>query len=196
MPRRSKKVSTTRKAKSRRNQGRRQSASIPKGFGTVTPYLVVTNGAQAIEFYKKAFDAKELSRNSLPDGKILNAQLKLGGSIVMLADEFPGSSTKSPSSLGVSTVTLHVYTEDVDKLWEQVLAAGARIVMPLDNQFWGERYGQLTDPFGHHWSLSQRVKMNPEEMEEKQKAAMAMFAQGEQPGGNNPENESPPIGVG
>lgn len=90
----------------------------------------------------------------MPDGKILNAEIKIGDSIVMLSDEFPGSDAKSPASLGSSTVTLHIYTKDVDKLWQKAVSAGARITMPLDNQFWGERYGQLADPFGHQWSLS------------------------------------------
>ena len=118
----------------------------------------------------------------MPDGKILNAQIKIGDSIVMLSDEFPGSDTKSPSSLGTSTVSLHIYTKDVDKLWQRAVSAGAKITMPLDNQFWGERYGQLADPFGHRWTLSQRIKMSREEMDAKQKAAMAMFAKGEHPG--------------
>jgi len=167
---------------------------IPKGFHTVTPYLVVNNGSTAIEFYKNAFGAKELLRHSTPDGKVLNAQLRIGDSIVMLSDEFPGSDTRSPASLGASTVTLHVYTKDVNKLWDQAVSAGARIVMPLNNQFWGERYGQLADPFGHRWSLSQQVKMSDEEMQALEKASMEMLAQGEHPGRST--EEQPPSGVG
>jgi PhnB protein len=167
---------------------------IPSGFRTITPYLVLNDASGAIEFYKKAFGAKELMRNPTPDGKILNAQIKVGDSIIMLSDEFPfpGSSLKSPSLLGASTITIHIYSKNVDKLWEQALAAGAMIRMPLDNTFWGERYGQLVDPFGHHWSMSQQIKMSAKEREEKQKAAMAMFAQGEHP----PELKEPPGGVG
>ena len=165
---------------------------IPSGFRTVTSYLVVNNANGAIEFYKKAFGAKELRKNATPDGRIMNARIKIGDSIVMLSDEFPGSATKSPLTLGTSTVTLHVYTKNVDKLWTQAIEAGATATMPLDNQFWGERYGQLVDPFGHHWSLSQQIKMSAKEMEEKQKAAMAMFAAAEHPGGSN----NPPGGVG
>ena len=164
---------------------------IPKGFHTVTPYLVVNNGSVAIEFYKKAFGAKELLRHETPDGKILNAQLKIGDSMVLLSDEFPGADTRSPISLGTSTVTLHVYTKDVNKLWEQAVSAGARVIMPLNNQFWGERYGQLADPFGHRWSLSQQVKMSEEEMEALEKASMEMLAQGQHPG----RSEEPPSGV-
>ena len=159
-------------------------SSIPEGFGTVTPYLTVNGAAQAIEFYKNAFGAKEVSRSPLPDGKILNAILKIGDSMVMLSDEFPGSQTRAPTSIGTTTVALHIYSEDVDKLWEQALAAGARMVMPLDNQFWGERYGQVDDPFGHRFSISMRVEMKPEEMEAKRQAAMAVFAQGQHPGYN------------
>lgn len=167
---------------------------IPKGFHSVTPYLVVNNGSEAIEFYKKAFGAKEILKHATPDGKILNAQLKIGDSIVMLSDEFPGSDTRSPMSIGTSTVTLHIYTKDVNKLWDQATAAGARIMMPLSAQFWGERYGQLADPFGHRWSLSQQVKLNKEEMEALEKASMEMMqvrAETEKP----EMDESPPTGV-
>ena len=105
----------------------KQVKPIPSGFRTVTPYLVLNDANGAIEFYKKAFGAKELTRNPTPDGKILNAQIKIGDSIVMLSDEFPfpGSTIKSPSSLGASTFTMHIYSKNVDKLWEQAVAAGA-----------------------------------------------------------------------
>jgi PhnB protein len=159
MPRRTNgKVATNKKSKRVR--------SIPIGFRTVTPYLVLNDASTAIEFYKKAFGAKELIRHSTPDGKIMNAQIKIGDSMVLLSDEFLGSSTKSPLSLGTSTVTLHLYSKNVDKLWAQAVSAGAMITMSLDNQFWGERYGQVVDPFGHHWSLSQQIKMSWKEMEE------------------------------
>jgi PhnB protein len=165
---------------------------IPPGFHSVTPYLTVNNAAAAIEFYTKAFGAKEVQVHKTPDGKILNAQIKVGDSMVMLSDEFPGSDVRSPLSIGASTVTLHIYTVNVDKLWEMAIAAGARITMPLGNQFWGERYGQLVDPFGHRWSVSQQIKMSEEEMEALQKAAMEMFAQSEHPA---KEKEAPPSGV-
>jgi uncharacterized glyoxalase superfamily protein PhnB len=155
---------------------------IPTGFHTVTPYLTVQGGAEAIEFYKKAFGAKELARQTMPDGKMLHGRIKIGDSIVVISDEFPGSPTKSPIALGSTTGTLHVYSKNVDKLWEQAVAAGAKVLMPLDNQFWGERYGQLEDPFGHHWSLSMLIKMSPQEKEAKRQTAMSMFAQGKHPG--------------
>ncbi len=118
----------------------------------------------------------------MPDGKILHARIKIGDSIVMISDEFPGPSTKSPASLGSTTGTLHIYAGNVDKMWEQAVAAGARVIMPLDNQFWGERYGQLADPFGHQWSLSMQVKMSAKEMKTKRIASMSMFAKREHPG--------------
>jgi PhnB protein len=172
----------------------KQVPPIPKGFHSLTPYLVVMNGSEAIEFYKKAFGAKETLRHSTPDGKILNAQLKIGDSMLLLSDEFPGGDVRSPLSIGTSTVTIHVYTKDVDKLWAQATTAGARVAMPLNNQFWGERYGQLIDPFGHRWSLSQQVKMSKEEMKALEKASMEMLSQGEHPG--KPRENEPPIGVG
>ncbi len=155
---------------------------LPRGFGTVTPHLVINGAAQALDFYKKAFNAKEVRRQPMPDGKIMHAEMRIGDSILMLADEFPGSDMKAPTSIGTTTTVLHIYSNNVDKLWQQATAAGAKVAMPLDNQFWGERYGQLLDPYGHRWSVSMRVKMSPKEMEEKQKQAMAMFSQGEHPG--------------
>lgn len=185
MPRKNRKTTTNTKRLKRVEP-------IPAGFRTVTSYLVVSNANAAIEFYKKAFGAKELMKHLTPNGKVMNAQIKIGDSIVMLSDEFPGSGTRSPSSLGASTVTLHLYSKNVNKLWAQAISAGAMIIMPLDDQFWGERYGQIVDPFGHHWSLSQQIKMNPKVMEEKQKAAMVVFAKGERP----EKSDSMPSGVG
>ena len=172
---------SAKKRRTKRN-GPAKVRAIPPGFRTVTPYLTVQGGAEAIDFYKKAFGAKELARETTPDRKILHARIKIGDSIVMISDEFPGSSAKSPASLGSTTGTLHIYSGNVDKIWEQAVAAGARVIMPLDNQFWGERYGQLADPFGHQWSLSMQVKMSAKEMETKRLAAMSMFANGEHPG--------------
>jgi PhnB protein len=156
--------------------------AIPPGFHTVTPYLTLNGAADALEFYKKAFEAKELARETTPDGKVIHGRVRIGDSIIMMSDEFPGSDTKSPKSIGGTTGTLHIYSKNVDSLWQRAVSAGAKVAMPLDNQFWGERYGQLVDPFGHRWSLSMRIKMSPKEMEAKRQAAMAMFAQGEHPG--------------
>jgi PhnB protein len=155
---------------------------IPPGEHSVTPYLTVNNGSNAIDFYKKAFDAEELFRETMPDGKILHARMRIGDSIVRLSDEFSGSPHKSPASLGATTVTLHIYTENVDRLWQQAVQAGAKVIMSLDNQFWGERYGMLVDPFGHQWSMSMVIKMSSEEMTAKRKAVMSIFSKGKHPG--------------
>jgi uncharacterized glyoxalase superfamily protein PhnB len=155
---------------------------IPPGFRTVTPYLGVKGAARAIEFYTRAFGAKEVpgTRQLTPDGKILHARLKIGDSLVMLSDHF--GPDEGPAAQGDSPVYLHIYSKDVDKLWKAAISAGAKVIMPLDNAFWGERYGHLLDPFGLRWSVSMRVKMSKKEMEAKQKEAMAMFAKDEHPG--------------
>jgi PhnB protein len=155
---------------------------IPPGFRTITPYLCVDGGAKALEFYVRAFGAKELAREALPDGKLVHGRIRIGDSIVMLSDAFPGGPTAAPSALGQSTVVLHLYSKDVRALWQKATKAGAKVVMPLADQFWGERYGQLQDPFGHVWSLSQQVAMSAAEKDRLQKEAMAMFASREAPG--------------
>lgn len=173
--------------KAKRSKGKKKSPlrqkKIPRGFGAVTPYLVINGAANAIEFYKNAFGARKLGVATTPDGKILHGRIKIGDSIVMLSDEFPGSTnTTSPTSLGGSTVTMHIYSNNVDKLWQRALDAGAKIALPIDDQFWGERYGQLLDPFGHCWSLSMLVSMGKKEREAKRQAAMKMVSQGNHPG--------------
>lgn len=110
---------------------------------------------------------------------IIHARLKIGDSIIMLSDIFRGSGVKNPLEPGRSLITLHLYTRNVDELWKRAVEAGAKVEMQLDNMFWGERYGQLTDPFGHSWSLSMRTKMKPEEMERKRQEAMKLFNQGQ-----------------
>jgi PhnB protein len=147
---------------------------IPAGFHSVTPYLVVHDAASAIEFYKRAFGAKEVMRMEGPHGKIGHAELKIGDSIVMLADEMPTMSTRSPRSLGGTTAGVMLYLENVDATFKQAVAAGATIEAPLDNMFWGDRYGKVTDPFGHSWSLAtHKEDVAPEEMETRAKEAMA-----------------------
>jgi PhnB protein len=171
------------RAKGRSRPKRRAGpAPVPPGFGTVTPYLSVTGGLAAIDFYKKAFGARELVRRVTPDGKLIHGRLRIGDSMVLLSDVFPDSETAAPASIGTTTVTLHIYTKDVDALWDRAVAAGAKVTMPLENQFWGERYGQLLDPFGHRWSLSMRVKISPAEKAEKRQEAESAFARGEHPG--------------
>ncbi len=159
---------------------------IPPGMRTVTPYLAIAGAAQALEFYKQAFGAKELSREPTADGRLMHAMMKIGDTTIMMADEFPGSQFRAPANAGTTTVMLHVYAKDVDRLWAQALAAGAMVAMPLDNMFWGERYGQLRDPFGHLWTLSMRIPMSAKEKAEKRQAAMSAFAQGDHPGSEPP----------
>ena len=165
----------------------RKFSSVPKEFHTVTPYLAINGAAEAIEWYKKTFGAKELQREQGPGGKpMIHGRIQIGDSIVMLSDIFPGAIHKDPRELGASSVTLHMYSKDVDALWRKAVEAGARVDMQLDDMFWGERYGQLTDPFGYAWSLSMRIQMSPEEMERKRQEAMKMFQQGQDPGHDEP----------
>ena len=149
---------------------------IPKGFHTVTPYLIVTEGARAIDFYKRAFGALELLRLDGPDGKVAHAELKIGDSIIMLSEEMPGH-TRSPQSLGGTAVDIMLYVKDVDQAFNQAVAAGAKITMPLSDMFWGDRNGQVTDPFGHSWSLAtHKEDVLPEELRKRTQAAMAKMA--------------------
>ena len=149
---------------------------IPKGFHTVTPYLTVTDSARAIDFYKQAFGAEELFRVDGPDGKIAHAEIKIGDSVIMLSDEMPGFS-RSPESLGGTAVNIFLYVKDVDQVFNQAVAAGAKIGMPLSDMFWGDRYGQVTDPFGHSWSLAtHKEDVPPEELRKRTRAAMAKAA--------------------
>src|SRR6201994_4695359 len=128
---------------------------------SLTPYLTVSNAAAAIGFYKKAFGAEEVVRHLAPDGKqLMHAHLKVLGTDLMLADDFPEhmGRSRTPEAFGGSPVTLHLHTDDVNTLWANAVAAGAKVTMPLADQFWGDRYGQFTDPFGHSWSAGQTVK--------------------------------------
>lgn len=146
---------------------------IPEGFHTLTPHLVVRGAADALEFYKKAFGAEEIHRMPGPDGKLMHAELKIGNSMLMLADEFPEWGSKGPQSIGGSPVVLSLYVEDCDTVYNQAVEAGATVRMPLADQFWGDRYGQLTDPFGHIWGVCTNIKqLTPEEINEAAKAAM------------------------
>src|SRR5258708_18581733 len=149
---------------------------IPEGFHRVTPYLSVAGGIAAMEFYQKAFGARKLLLQLTPDGKVMHGRLKIGDSIVMLSDAFPASGLSAPTAIGATTVTIHLYSKNVDALWQRALGAGATVAMPLSDTFWGERYAQLTDPFGHRWSLSQRIALSPAEKKRLEAEAMAMFA--------------------
>jgi PhnB protein len=145
---------------------------VPEDMHTITPHLICAGAADAIEFYKKAFSAVELGRIPGPDGKLIHAAIKIGDSVLMLVDEFPEWGSLGPKSLKGSSVTIHLYVEDVDALVEQAVRAGAKITMPLDDMFWGDRYGKLQDPFGHDWSVATHIRdVSTEEM---QKAAAEM----------------------
>ena len=147
--------------------------ALREGQHTITPHLVVSGAAKALEFYKNAFNAEILGVHKTPDGKVMHAEMKIGDSTIMLADEFPGFS-KSPKTLGGSTVLLNLYRDNIDELFNQAIKAGATVTMPLANQFWGDRYGQLDDPFGHGWALGQHIEdVSPEEMERRAKEAFA-----------------------
>jgi PhnB protein len=151
---------------------------IPAGYHTVTPYLVVKDAARAIEFYKRAFDAVEVMRMDGPEGKIGHAELKVGDSMLMLSDETPGRPNRSPQSLGGSPVGIFLYVNDVDSAFQKAITAGAKVEMPLENMFWGDRYGKLTDPFGHSWSMATHVEdVAPAEMQKRMQAAMAKMSE-------------------
>nr|WP_315256409.1 VOC family protein [uncultured Duganella sp.] len=139
-------------------------------INSITPHLVCEGAADAIEFYKKAFDAIELMRLPGENGRIMHAALKIGDSTLMLADDFPDYGGLGPKALKGSPVTLHLYSPDVDAAFKQAVEAGASVRMEVADMFWGDRYGQVTDPFGHHWSIATHVKdVTPEEMAEAMK---------------------------
>jgi uncharacterized glyoxalase superfamily protein PhnB len=132
---------------------------------TVTPHLICAGAADAIEFYKKAFGAEEISRLPMPDGKLGHAMIRIGDSVIMLADEFPQWQSLSPMTLKGTPVTIHLYVTDADAQFGRAVAAGAQVRMPLADMFWGDRYGVLEDPFGHHWSVATHIRdVAPEEM--------------------------------
>jgi PhnB protein len=138
---------------------------IPDGYHSVTPYLIVSGAAQALEFYQKAFGAKERMRMAGPDGKVMHAEIEIGDSVVMLADEFPAMGAKSPQSIGGSPVGICLYVADVDAVFKQALAAGAKEERPVKDQFYGDRSGTLRDPFGHQWTIAtHKEDLTPEEI--------------------------------
>jgi PhnB protein len=150
---------------------------IPEGYSGAMPYLAVDDAAGAIAYYEKAFGAKELSRMDAPGGKVGHAELEIGGSVIMLSDPFPQASTRPPKELGGTSASIFMYVEDVDAVVKQAVDAGGTIAMEVADQFWGDRFGSLTDPFGHVWSIATHVEdVSPEEMEERGRAAMAGMA--------------------
>lgn len=141
---------------------------IPAGYPTVTPYLIVQHAAEALAFYQQAFGATERMRIPGPHGTVGHAEIAIGDSVIMLADEFPEMGFRSPKAFGGSAVSLHLYVEDVDARFQQATAAGAKVLKPVQDQFYGDRSGMLEDPFGHVWNLATHIEdVSPEEMQQR-----------------------------
>lgn len=149
---------------------------VPEGYHTASPYLAVEDAARAIDFYTRAFGAKEVVRMDAPGGTIGHAELEVGDSRIMLSDPFPQSSTRPPKELGGTSSSVFLYVEDVDALVKQAVDAGATVTMEVADQFWGDRFGTITDPFGHVWSIATHVEdVPPEEMAKRAEAAMSQM---------------------
>jgi len=147
--------------------------AIPEGYRTATPYLIVKGAADAIEFYHRAFGATEMLRMADPQGRIGHAEIRIGDSVIMLADEHPAMGYRSPRALGGSSVSILLYLENVDGVFERAVKAGAKALRPVTNQFYGDRSGTLEDPFGHVWTIATHVEdVPPEEMKRRAEAAM------------------------
>jgi uncharacterized glyoxalase superfamily protein PhnB len=171
----------SRKNASKKKSGKRAKAAVkkkvqpvPAGYHTVTPYLVCRGAANAIDFYKRAFGAKERMRMPGPGGKVAHAELQIGDSRVMLGDEWLEMGAKSPDTLGGSPVGVFLYVKNVDAMADRAIQAGATVVMPVQDMFWGDRYGKLKDPFGHEWSLAtHKEDLTPKQMAKRAQSAMA-----------------------
>ncbi len=149
---------------------------VPIGYSTVTPTLIVKGAASALDFYKKAFGAKELSRFTDPKGRIAHAEIQIGSSRLMLSEEYPEMQARGPQTLGGTPVSLMMYVEHVDELFHQALIAGAKEVQPVKDQFWGDRAGTVRDPYGHVWMVATRIEdLSNQELE--RRAAKAMSQQ-------------------
>lgn len=147
--------------------------TLPEGRQTVTPHLVVKGAGDAIAFYERVFGAQELCRMPGPDGRVMHAAIRIGNSSIFLCDEFPECGSSGPQE-GASPVTIHLYVDDTDAVFQAAVEAGAKPVMPPEDMFWGDRYGKLVDPFGHHWSVATpKENLTPEQMQERAAAAFA-----------------------
>jgi PhnB protein len=150
---------------------------IPEGYHTLSLHLAVEDASKAIDYYKQAFGAKERMRMDGPDGKIGHAELEIGDSVVMLSDPFPQSTVRPPNEVGGTSASVFMYVEDVDAVAKRAVDAGATVTMEVADQFWGDRFGTITDPFGHVWSIATHVEdVSPDEMAERSKAAMAAMS--------------------
>jgi PhnB protein len=151
---------------------------IPEGYHSITPYIVVDDASKAIEFYKDAFGADEIMQMPGPEGKIAHAEIQIGDSKIMLSDPFEQSNVRPPSERGGPTASIFMYVDDCDAVFEQAKTAGASVVSELEDMFWGDRFGTLTDPYGHVWSIAtHKEDLSDEEMAERSKAAMAQMSQ-------------------
>ena len=146
---------------------------IPEGYNTATPYLTVDGASSALDFYKKAFGATERMRMPGPGGKVMHAEFQIGDSTIMIADEFPEMDVRGPMTLGGSAVSIMLYVEDVDSVVDQAVAAGAEVIRPIKDQFYGDRSGAIKDPFGHKWQIAtHKEDVSPEEMKRRMQACM------------------------
>ena len=153
---------------------------VPAGYHTATPYLTVNDGNGALEFYKRALGAREVMRMAAPGGKIGHAEIRIGDSHIMLSDEFPGTSTKAPTSLGGTTGSIMLYLPNVDAAFKKAIDAGCKSIMAPTDMFWGDRFGKLEDPYGNQWAMAtHKEDVPPKQMAERAKASMAAMAQGQ-----------------
>ncbi len=160
-------------------KAKRKVLAIPKGYRSLTPYLVVRDAVAALDFYAKAFSAREKVRMSMPDGSVMHAEIQIGDSMLMLSEENPAWGAKSPLLLGGSGAHVMIYTKDVDAFVARAVAAGCSIEFPITNQFWGDRYGKIKDPYGHQWSVGTHVEdVGPKEMARRADAAAKQMASG------------------
>lgn len=151
---------------------------VPEGYRTVTPYLTIKNAGEAIDFYRRAFGAEEIVRMPGPDGRsVMHAELRIGDSMLMIADEWPTGDCKSPKTLGGTSVNIFLYVPNVDATFQKAVAAGANASMPPTDMFWGDRYSKVVDPYGHSWGIAtHKLDMTPEEIQKGQKEFMAKMA--------------------
>lgn len=174
--------------KSAKVKSRKKVRPVPDGYHTVAPHLCIEGAAQALKFYKKAFGAKEELCLKMPGGKIGHAEIQIGDSRIMLSDEFPDFGNRSPKAFGGTPVTIHLYVEDVDALAAKAVAAGAKVLIPVADQFYGDRSGRIQDPFGHVWIISTHIEdVTPKEVERRTVAFMKQLAAGQE--AKNPKSE-------